>query len=1847
MLVAILDTGLDLTYTSWGDSANLQTGVRRVHEAFTNDSFRTAEGKENVRYTNASLRRFLEEHQLRATTGSSGQQFTWANNALYKNLKVPFACDYADGDLNVMPMDSNHGTHVAGTVAGYAVDSEGVVKFSGVAPDAQILAMKVFPDDSASGAGESAILNALEDAAVLGADVMNLSLGSDNGFAEDDTAVNDVYERLNAAGIVFMVSAGNSAYSSASNNYGDYNLTSDPEISMMSAPSVYEGNLSVASIDNGIDAQSMLVWNDGEAHKIPFLDSTGIALKSRFATGEEVRVIPVDGYGTYDDYYQAGFRSYYGYGEKGETGVALVKRGGGISFADKINAASQFSWSYYDPSVGYYVTEYPIKAVLIYDEDPTSTELIYMDVSNALLTSAFLNGKDGAALAEAATAARADGGYVTLTVQKEDEIVENSSGGQMSSFSSWGAGPGLELKPEITAPGGNIWSSIVDSGYTASDPSGLYDDYEGSYGMMSGTSMAAPHMTGITALVKQYAMNTLNYDSQTAAALTRQLLVSTAVPQLDSNGVYYSPRLQGAGLVNAAAAVSTPAYITVDGQSIGKLEFKDDPEKNGVYEMAFQVHNLTAFALTYEAKAVLLRPDTGTASTSWGERSVMLDSDVLLREVSLGTVTVPAGESVSFSQTVTLTAEEKGLLNTLFANGAYVEGYVILTSAEESEHPQIGLPFLAYYGDWTAAPVFDSVLWTDTPSDGESVFNNESQWGVSVLGYFDGYSYLNLGQNIFDSSSGTDQITYCPENITISPTGVMKSVNDFVLYQKREAKVMVVEVKDAETGELYYRDYTTYQFKTYYNATYAVAIPSSAYYFTQSNWDGTDLNGNVLPSGTQCIYTITAYGEGEYPTVYNETAGRVVTDVESIIPGETEPTFNGHAMDLTGDVISVPILVDTEAPTLVNSAVSIVERDGRTYLRGTFVDDGSIASVEVFPEIKRTYRQGYGNPDYFEYGVDRNNPFYSEMIYDPDVNTWTFEVDVTEYAHTNESYSGENNVYAYEWTGNVYIYGGDYGGNDRAYGAFVNSEAGLILSTTSARLHVGNSFDLSVINNTGSDAPLTRTSSDPSVATVDEFGHVVAIAPGQTVITVSNGSVAAVCVVVVETYSTEVLNFDLSIDRFSGLKPDGSIVVNVTNLEPADVQITEANWLVYENDPDWAGLLSVSKDSETGLSGRIELTASKYDGGDSAGSGYLEVTLNGVTRKMEFDWEDLYASDDQDGLIPDAYYNEQTVYVPVGETATLIAMYRQNHSFIPVELYTAEGYQMYGSNNPLTACTGLSLDGPGYAANGAEWRGKLVNLPGYKLPENIHVVTRYSDGFESEMTQNAYYGGYTYDSTTGEIVVKNAPYGADNILIIRADGVVDEENPGGTSSGITYTRPEATYGPFDWTFTDGSGDGVIETAEGVTIGYTTKNVAYYTPTEPGVTYITASSKDGTYQVNFAVVAEPVQAESLTLDQRYLTMTVGDSAKLTATLTPTPSLAVDQRLVWTSFDESVATVDEDGNIRAVSPGYAYIKVNIASGVAQMDCCIVQVVACENHSFGAWVQTKAPTCEGAGEESRTCAQCGYTETQPIAALGHDFGEWKLSKDPTCTEAGEETRTCVRCGGAETRAVAALGHDFQVSGTVAPTCTQEGSVTYLCTHCGAEKTETIPAIDCPSLPFGDVEQQVWYHDAVDYMIAREYMNGVSEQCFDVNGTLTRAQLAVILYRVAGSPDTSGLGNPFDDVAEGLWYTDAVKWAAKAGVVQGVATTEFDPMSNITREQIAVMLYRFSQGETAEEDSLSAYPDGASVSDWAREAMNWAVANGYINGVKEAGGKSYLEPQDNATRAQAAVILMRYLTD
>ena len=177
------------------------------------------------------------------------------------------------------------------------------------------------------------------------------------------------------------------------------------------------------------------------------------------------------------------------------------------------------------------------------------------------------------------------------------------------------------------------------------------------------------------------------------------------------------------------------------------------------------------------------------------------------------------------------------------------------------------------------------------------------------------------------------------------------------------------------------------------------------------------------------------------------------------------------------------------------------------------------------------------------------------------------------------------------------------------------------------------------------------------------------------------------------------------------------------------------------------------------------------------------------------------------------------------------------------------------------------------------------------------------------------------------------------------------------------------------------------------------------------------------------------------------------------------------------------------------------------------------------------------------------------------------------------------------------------------------------------------------CPSAAFTDVEENVWYHDGIDFMVRNGYMNGVAADTFDVEGSLTRAQLVTVLYRLAGEPETSA-AIPFADVADGQWYTKAIVWAAENGIVNGVNETTFAPNDPITREQIAAILYRYAHEENTEDGKLTSFPDAKDISGYALEAMNWAVARGLING---SDGK--LLPQGTATRAQIAVILARYL--
>ena len=252
----------------------------------------------------------------------------------------------------------------------------------------------------------------------------------------------------------------------------------------------------------------------------------------------------------------------------------------------------------------------------------------------------------------------------------------------------------------------------------------------------------------------------------------------------------------------------------------------------------------------------------------------------------------------------------------------------------------------------------------------------------------------------------------------------------------------------------------------------------------------------------------------------------------------------------------------------------------------------------------------------------------------------------------------------------------------------------------------------------------------------------------------------------------------------------------------------------------------------------------------------------------------------------------------------------------------------------------------------------------------------------------------------------------------------------------------------------------------------------------------------------------------------------------------------------------------------------------------------------------------TCTEDGSKTVVCEDCGETiSTEVIPAKGHSFGDWTVTKEAACFEDGEESRTCPVCKYVETRPIFANSDN------------------------------------CPSKAFSDLDAKAWYHEGVDYALTNSLMNGVGSGKFEPDGQLTRAQLVTVLYRAAGEPDTGKQVNPFTDVADDAWYTKAVIWAANNGIVNGVAKNVFAPDASITREQIATMLYRYAGAEAAKEDKLSAFPDAAKTSDWAKEALNWAVASGLINGVADANGTANLEPQATATRAQIATILMRWL--
>lgn len=330
-------------------------------------------------------------------------------------------------------------------------------------------------------------------------------------------------------------------------------------------------------------------------------------------------------------------------------------------------------------------------------------------------------------------------------------------------------------------------------------------------------------------------------------------------------------------------------------------------------------------------------------------------------------------------------------------------------------------------------------------------------------------------------------------------------------------------------------------------------------------------------------------------------------------------------------------------------------------------------------------------------------------------------------------------------------------------------------------------------------------------------------------------------------------------------------------------------------------------------------------------------------------------------------------------------------------------------------------------------------------------------------------------------------------------------------------------------------------------------------------------------------------------------------------------------------------------------------------------IDEVIPAKGHDYSyKSASSTEPTCTESGRYKGTCPVCGKDYNDTIPALGHDWGEWVTTIEPTYTTVGYRYHLCARCNTREGEDIPKLHTHTWDAGVVTqkPTATEPGVKTFTCTICGETKTESIPATGvpdvcpggptCPGYAFRDMPVPTdWAHEGLDYCIYHGYIAGTSASTVSPNGVCTRAQLVSILYRVQGEPTTvkgyelSKLRAPFNDVPRGQWYTDAIWWAKLTGVVSGTSATTFDPEGEITREQLAVILYnytkQFAPGSLTATGSLAGFPDAASVSSWARTEMAWAVGNGLISGTG-SGSVAYLTPQGSATRAQASAIIMRY---
>ena len=634
--------------------AVIDTGVDMTHPAFTGAM------PDNVA---------LSEDEVQALVphlgaGKSGQ---------YMSEKFPFAYDYADDDVDAAPREGGsgfHGTHVAGIAAGNAD------KIVGTAPDAQIIVGKVTrsEDDALL---DSALLAALDDMVVLRPDVINLSLGWTAGMDnEADSVYDTVYKKLQEEGITVNAAAGNAFSTGYGNNSGKgLPYASDPDTSVMDEPATYPSVVAVGSVENALIRNAFTAAGMDIGYQ-----------RSRGMNGEKVAYFSDLPAGTYE-YVDAGFAS--------EEDVAALKEKFPNGLSGKIALVSRGKMTYQKKVENLY--DLHPAGVLVYNNVSVGS-LIIMNLTTQDVPAAFISQADGQAMLAASDH------HLTIA---EGQVLPQSTTYEASEFSSWGVSPDLRLKPEIAAPGGNVFSAI---------PNGAYEQ-------TSGTSMATPQMAGISAIVLQRVQSDPLFASMSArdkADVVQNLIMGTARPLTDAaqtSGALYSPRKQGAGLVDALAATTSSVYPTVAGAAEPSRPKADLGDGTTGWHFDVTLHNLGAAPATYELSSQALSEivDGGfftEHSSDWRGRGVEVTySGAASASAEGATVTVPALGEATVGVDVMPGSEFASYVADNTPNGTFLDGFVRFASKTDGQ-PDLAVPYLGFYGDWGKAPIFDALAST-------------------------------------------------------------------------------------------------------------------------------------------------------------------------------------------------------------------------------------------------------------------------------------------------------------------------------------------------------------------------------------------------------------------------------------------------------------------------------------------------------------------------------------------------------------------------------------------------------------------------------------------------------------------------------------------------------------------------------------------------------------------------------------------------------------------------------------------------------------------------------------------------------------------------------------------------------------------------------------------------------------------------------------------------------------------------------------------------------------------------------------------------------------------------------